>query len=286
MLNALSVLFADDTSIILKNKATNEIKDSLITVLDQLMNWFQSNNFVPNLEKTNIVKFSTNYTLLNEPDPLDIVYNNQKIPQTSVVKFLGIHVDEKLSWKTHIDQLNSKIGKFNFALRVITKKVGKTAALISYYAFVQSNLTYGIIFWGNSVEAERIFISQKSCIRSLFHLDYRASCKDTMIQNNILSLPCLYIFECAKFVKKHYNEFYEEKETKHTYNTRAVKNKLLNKPKTQLTQIQKNVEWQSINIYNKIPSEIKMLQNSQFTKELGTYLKTKCLYSISEFMGA
>lgn len=56
MLNALSVLFADDTSIILKSKETLEIKHSLVTILDQLMHWFESNKFVPNLEKTYIVK--------------------------------------------------------------------------------------------------------------------------------------------------------------------------------------------------------------------------------------
>lgn len=284
MLNALSVLFADDTSIILKSKETLEIKHSLITVLDQLMHWFKSNNFVPNLEKTYIVKFTTNYTLVNESDPIDIIYNNKKIPQTSIVKFLGIHVDDKLNWKKHIQYLNAKILKFNFALNVISKKVGISAALISYYAFVQSNLTYGIIFWGNSVEADRIFIAQKSCIRSIFHLDYRTSCKDTLIKNNILSFPCLFIFECSKFVKKHYDEFFKDKETQHRYETRAIKHKILKKPKTQLSQIQNNVEWQLINIYNKIPKEIKNLQYQQFANELASYLKIKCFYSIKEFI--
>lgn len=120
-------------------------------------------------------------------------------------------------------------------------------------------------------------------IRSIFNLDYRTSCKDKMIKNNILSFPCLFIFECSKFVKKHYDEFFKDKETKHRYNTREIKHKILTKPKTQLSQIQKNVEWQLINIYNKIPKEIKILQYQQFVNELASYLKIKCFYSIKEF---
>uniref|UniRef100_A0A8D8YV88 Uncharacterized protein n=1 Tax=Cacopsylla melanoneura TaxID=428564 RepID=A0A8D8YV88_9HEMI len=104
-----------------------------------------------------------------------------------------------------------------------------------------------------------------------------------MMKNKIMSLPCIYIFETLKFVKKHYIEFYEQLEIKHSYNTRGTQNKILTAPSTHLTQIQKNVQNQSVKIYNHLPYIIKQLPYILFTREVSENLKNHCYYSIEEY---
>jgi hypothetical protein len=59
-----------------------------------------------NLDKTNIIKFTT----INLPQcPLSIGYNDKYIEVSVHTKFLGLHIDSHLNWKTHIDQLIPKL---------------------------------------------------------------------------------------------------------------------------------------------------------------------------------
>ncbi|KAL1446456.1 hypothetical protein WDU94_003628, partial [Cyamophila willieti] len=119
IINALSVFFADDTSIIVKNKALQDVKNQLGIIINDLMLWLNTNNLIPNINKTNLVKFTTNYE--KHEDPLNIMHNEQSIPQTQTIRFLGVQVDEKLNWKKHIELLRTKLRRLNFALRVITR---------------------------------------------------------------------------------------------------------------------------------------------------------------------
>src|SRR5437588_10155951 len=110
------------------------------------------------------------------------------LTSTDDVKFLGVHIDSQLNWKVHVRKLASKISSFNYALRVITNTVNLDASICAYYAYVNSNLKYGIIFWGNSVDVGRIFVLQKSCVRSIFNLKKADSCKTVFKNNQILTV--------------------------------------------------------------------------------------------------
>ena len=65
-----------------------------------------------------------NYVLINDT-PLNRI--GQNCVDTSV-KFLGICIDEHLTWKNHIQQVNCKISKAMFAIKQVTN-----LNLIVYY---------------------------------------------------------------------------------------------------------------------------------------------------------
>jgi hydrogenase-4 membrane subunit HyfE len=68
-----------------------------------------------------------------------------------------------LSRKWYIDMVTNKISSACFALRNIKYIVSmKTLRLIIYFAYVQSVMSYGIIFWGGSSYAKKVFILQKN----------------------------------------------------------------------------------------------------------------------------
>jgi hypothetical protein len=101
-INSISepVLFADDTSVIIYNRNFEDFCTISNSVLSSMIEWFSANKLVLNLEKTNTMKFVTN----NSPHcALNIGYKDKYIEETVNSKFLGLHLDNHLNWKDHID---------------------------------------------------------------------------------------------------------------------------------------------------------------------------------------
>ena len=88
----------------------------------------------------------------------------------SEIKFLGVILDENLSWIPHIEYLTKKlklsIGELSRIRHVIPDKL--YASL--YHTLFESHLTYAITVWGGVPhnKLEKLFILQKKCIRILF----------------------------------------------------------------------------------------------------------------------
>ena len=76
---ASSILFADDTSIIISNANPEEFKTSINTVITEITNWLQSNLLTLNFNKTNFLQFLTKKKTqkleykLAPPIPLELI---------------------------------------------------------------------------------------------------------------------------------------------------------------------------------------------------------------------
>ena len=57
-----------------------------------------------NTDKTNYQLF----TLKRKPNDINLYYKTFKLQQKDNAKYLGIHFDKKLNWKTHIEKTNAK----------------------------------------------------------------------------------------------------------------------------------------------------------------------------------
>jgi hypothetical protein len=68
------------------------------------------------------------------------------------------------------------------------------ALKLVYFAYFQSVVKYGIVFWGSSYNLNKVFLLQKRIGRIMLGLSYRSSCKFWFKKHNILTVPCLYIF--------------------------------------------------------------------------------------------
>ena len=75
--------------------------------LEHLNVWFALNKLSLNVSKTNYMVF-TNKILLGDAK---IVINNHDVERVQTTKFLGVIIDEKLTWKYHIAHISGKINK-------------------------------------------------------------------------------------------------------------------------------------------------------------------------------
>ena len=89
-----------------------------------------------NLDKTHFIHF--------------IIHGNKKIANVYNTKFLGLTLDNTLSWRTHIDTIIPKLSSASFALRVVKPFLSLDSLKMVYYSYLHSVMTYELIFWGNS----------------------------------------------------------------------------------------------------------------------------------------
>jgi hypothetical protein len=79
-------------------------------------------------------------------------------------------------------------------LRKLQSLVSDHALQMVYFSYYQSQLEYGIIFWGSSTVMKSLFVAQKRVIRVMLRLNPRDSCREGFKKLGILTVPSLYIY--------------------------------------------------------------------------------------------
>jgi hypothetical protein len=96
------VVFADDTSIIITDTNTDNFNLYANMLFNDINTWFNNNLLNLNFSKTHYLEFgSIKHYNVN----MQIQHTHNYISDTSETKFLGLIIDDTLSWKQHIDQL-------------------------------------------------------------------------------------------------------------------------------------------------------------------------------------
>ena len=144
-LNLLS--FADDTTIYRSGPYNKELFDEVNYELIKIHTWLCTNKLSLNVKKSKVCIFSppnSRYTLGNNC----ISVNNVKInfigENDESITFLGVHIDEHLTWSKHIAAITSKISKSLFVINRVKYVLPHYALKTLYFSLVQSHLQYGI----------------------------------------------------------------------------------------------------------------------------------------------
>ena len=95
------ILFADDTNLFYSNSNVNKLVEVLNAELSKLAKWFQANKLSLNVQKTNFIAFGQKKFAINQN--LNINLDGAPIERVKFTKFLGAYIDEKLTWKNHIN---------------------------------------------------------------------------------------------------------------------------------------------------------------------------------------
>lgn len=280
IINAVSILFADDISVVLPCKNELTLNKDVNEILNNITNWLKAHNLKLNFQKTKVMQFHP-----YQKRPLNIAcsYNNVDLECINTSKLLGLNIDSHLNWKSHIEVISGKLSSFTYALNELKKTTDLKSATNAYYAYAHSWLRYGILLWGNSTQADTLFIIKKKCIRILTNTDRMTSCRQHFKKLNILTLTCLYILEVCLFVKKRPELFPLTKD--HHTRDRNLRNKnRLAMPTSSLTLFHSGPYVMAIKVYNKIPRILKHMTNfNLFRNNLTRYLNQKCYYNLREF---
>ena len=93
-----------------------------------------------------------------------------KLKKVDKARFLGVIIDEKLTWDDHINYLESKLLSCIATIKRIRKFIPKFHHKQLYHSIFLPHLIYGITSWGGACPSklEKVFSLQKRCIRILF----------------------------------------------------------------------------------------------------------------------
>ena len=221
------VLFADDTNIFVVGETEEEVYLKANQVLTAVHDYMIKNQLHINMTKSVYMHFRpSRYSSCARAREFGsekhIKLAGHTLLKVNRVKFLGVIIDDELSWESHIDHLKEKLNLSINIIKRIMKFIPKSEYHKLYDSLFKSHLSYCISCWGGISlnKLNPLFLLQKRCVRLLFgkiptfdHASYYETCarartysehmakKDYMLEHtkpifnseNILSIKHLHI---------------------------------------------------------------------------------------------
>ena len=265
--NLNPILFADDTTLCMNDSDYAVLLDKCSEELNKFYSWAQCNRLSINVNKTALMTIS-NRPL---PSPPNISLNSLTIPNKQSCKFLGVIVDDRLSFNHHIDYITKKVSKSNGILYRIRNFLPPQVLKSLYYTFVYPYLIYCIPVWGGTYETHMkpLFIMQKRTIRIINNATYLSHTTPLFNSNKILKLKQIYEFRLATYFYR--SELFRSFPRDHEHHTRSAH--LLRPPFQRLTSTQHSVSYRGCCLWNSLPNHIKNSPSLQaFKNRLKKYL--------------
>ena len=221
--------FADDTNLLLSNKSLKKLTLNMNHDLTCLCEWLRSNKVALNVDKTEVIIFKKPYTKLNFKYKFKI--DGHKVLPKSTIKYLGLEVDDHITWKPFINSLKNKLTRAVGVLSKLRHNVPLSFLKTVYHALFGSHINYGCQVWGLNSEShiQAIQKLQNRAIRNITFSDIRANASPIFKELNILKFEdlihlynCTFMYQMENFqLPKTFNTFSSLVRNEHNYNTRA-----------------------------------------------------------------
>ena len=166
--------------------------------LEQLQTWFSVNRLSLNISKTNYMIFGHR----RKTADICVRINKEKINIINSTTFLGVVIDYKLNWKSHILSVRSKLSKCYAIMYRASSLINKHGMHILYYSLFMPYIVYCAEAWGNTYATNihcLVFTTEKGYKINLW-------CQKTLLFHNvyILKLPDLVKLKTAIIMFKAY----------------------------------------------------------------------------------
>ena len=231
-----SILYADDTSLIDTLCSFNTAVDqtsynksqlsaNINRELKDISTWLKVNKLSLNVKKTKFMLFHHKQRNIASFIP-NLEIEGHSIEQVAEFNFLGLTVDQHMSWEPHVNKIANKISRTIGILCRLKHYLSPLILKVLYSTLIAPHLNYSILCWG--FRQSRIFKLQKRAIRTITLSKYNAHTDPLFKTNGLLKLPDIFNWCCLKFFYKlenrevpHYflGDFLFEN-ISHTYNTR------------------------------------------------------------------
>ena len=221
------ILFVDDTTLYSHHRKIQFLKYMMEHDMNMLINWFKANQLSLNVEKTRMIKFWPNKI------PFEVNIENMSIINSKSTKFLGIIIDENLTWSDHVNALNNKLLSNKRLLLNAKKILSDTILQHIYYPHIYSHPMYSLSIWGSMITKRMentLYKLQTECIKILSNKEKEYPQKGLYTQYSLQLFPTVIKQELIKLgykISKNYlptlikNLYIKEGRKQHKYPTRS-----------------------------------------------------------------
>jgi len=251
------LMYADDTTIYfnLEDFPNDNLEDNITNELNKLNTWLKQNRLSLNADKTKYMIFHTRQKNIT---PISIAIDGKQIENVKSFKFLGIMLDESLTWKSHAQMITNKLSKVVGILNRL-KYIYPFNALTSIYnSLCVSHMNYGLLLWGTQIDG--IYKIQKKAIRTITCSEYRAHSEPIFKRLELLKIQDLYYLKILKFyynlsynlLPSYFDSYLDTIKSKspYMYELRATARPLIQVPRTRLVTTESGMLYQLIKLIN------------------------------------
>ena len=176
--------------------------------LGELFEWFCVNKLSLNANKTQFIIIHQSSRSKNVQSEHELLINGTKISRTYSCKFLGITIDESLTWRRHLACVNKKISNALFVIKQLKFSLPKESLRLLYYSLLHPHLMYGILAWGNAGSSviSKTEMIQKRAMRTIHNKHYKSHSDPLFRQSGVLKVSDLYQLEVLLFMHDYMND--------------------------------------------------------------------------------
>ena len=152
------LMYADDTTIYFNLEEFDHLnkEGDINGELEKVNTWLKLNKLSLNAQKTKLMVF---HRKQKHVDEINVQYNGTKIERVESFNFLGIMLDENLTWKSHIETVGKKISKVTGILYRLKNIFPENVLFVLYNSLIVSYINYGLLLWG--VHVHKLELLQK-----------------------------------------------------------------------------------------------------------------------------
>ena len=275
-------LFADDTCLLFSADSISDLQIIANLEMYKIENWMASNKLTLNHKKSKFMIINKN----NARSSMNIFINGYQIEKVNTIKYLGLNIDDKLSWSHQVKYLETQLSQASGIISKLRHYVNFDCLKSYYYAKVFSYLQYAILAWGSSSQAKlhRINIIHNNIVRLMglknFPEGIRISNATIYKTFNILQLKDIYNLELAKFMHKvHHkslpkslNNMFVRIESIHRYPTSSSRNREFFQHTTKTAAYRNWITTAGITIWGNIKQDLKNENYKQFSQKYRKFI--------------
>ena len=201
--NLSFIQYADDTSIFVKGSSLLSISKIMNNGMKQVNEWLKNNKLSLNVSKTNYMIMSGKSKKINEND-CEIMIDNYTLKCVDRINFLGLILDNKFTWKYHIDHIYKKVCR---TIGLITKAriiLDIDSIVMLYNAIVKPYFIYCNIIWGNTFTTylKKLEKLQKKILRVMTSSEYNSHTGPLFNKLKLMTIKDLYEYSSGIYIYK------------------------------------------------------------------------------------
>ena len=280
------ILFADDTNVFNSHKSIEALVNHTNTELQKIAIWFQANKLTLNIDKTNFIIFRSHQKALPLPDP-NLIIMGTSITQVTSTKFLGVFVDQHLSWKQHISSISCKVSK-NLGILSRTARILPSHIRLSlYFTLIYPYLTYCNLVWASAYKTNlsNLQILQKRAIRFIANIPPATHTQAEFFNLKLLKISQIRHYQVGIFMYRYlhnllpptYQHFFSLNSDIHTHPSRNPYSLYI--PFARTNTRLASIRCDGPRKWNDIPLHIRTLPSVHlFKRELRSYILLEACY--------
>ena len=144
-------MYADDTVMYFTNLCTSEIARVVQDDLNRVVQWMESSRLILNQSKTKSMLFGSWQNLAKSPNFCIQLYG-KTLERVAKFSYLGVVLDENLSWKDHVEYVSSKVSRRLGLWSRIRSCLRLEASKEVYTSLLQPLFDYADVAWGKISE--------------------------------------------------------------------------------------------------------------------------------------